>query len=68
MKNAKGLKPLKPKKGLKPLKQAHSSDSKVGMGDSYGTGIKQKVGKAKEIMGQSPMMPKKFGVPPKKMA
>ena len=32
-------------KKAKPIKQFHSSSQKVGSGDFYGTGIKQKMGR-----------------------
>ena len=46
----------------------HTSSSKIGMGDSYGTGIKAKVGKVRDVMGLKAMTNKKLGVPPKKLA
>lgn len=35
-------------KTVKAPKTAHTSNSKRGMGDFYGTGIKQKVGRVRE--------------------
>lgn len=32
-------------KKIKPLKNAHTSNSKLGMGDHYGSGIKQNTGR-----------------------
>jgi hypothetical protein len=53
-------------KKLKPLKEAHTSNSKFGMGDNYGTGIKQKLGRMREdSMGMTAMTPKKLKTPPK---
>lgn len=50
-------------------KTAHTSNSKKGMGDSYGSGIKQKLGKVHDdmIMGK-PISKKKMGKPPKSLA
>ena len=55
-------------KSIKSNKQFHSSDSKIGKGDSYGSGVKNPVGKAKEIMGVKPITKSKMGKPPKSMA
>lgn len=54
-------------KNLKPIKQTHTSRSKTGSGDYYGSAIKQKMGRAKDIMLESPMKPKKMK-PPKSLA
>lgn len=35
-------------KKMKGLKTAHTSNSQMGMGDFYGSGIKQKVGRVRE--------------------
>lgn len=35
-------------KKLKRTKEAHTANTKYGMGDSYGTGIKQNIGKMRE--------------------
>lgn len=35
-------------KKIKALKNSHTSNSKIGMGDHYGSGIKQKVGRMRE--------------------
>ncbi len=54
---------------IKPLKTAHTSNSKIGMGDFYGTGIKQKVGSmTRDYMGINSMTSKKMGKPPKSLA
>ena len=55
-------------KPIKSLKNSHTSNSKLGMGDNYGTGIKQKVGKMREGMGQVSLSKKKVGIPPKSVA
>jgi hypothetical protein len=53
-----------------PGRNAHTADTKYGMGDYYGTGIKAKVGR--EIGGYSPMMnpvqPNALKKPPKSLA
>lgn len=49
-------------------KQFHTSKSKIGMGDSYGTGNKAPLGKMKEGMGQQVVSLKKLKKPPKSLA
>jgi len=39
---------MKTSKGIKPKKESHASSSKVGMGDYYGSGVKQKIGRVRE--------------------
>jgi len=54
-------------KRLKPSKPAHTANTKFGMGDYYGTGIKQKVGRSRDdLVNMSPL--KKMGKPPKNLA
>lgn len=56
-------------KGFKSNKNSHTSNSQMGMGDNYGTGIKNKVGKMRDSsMGYNVLSPKKLGTPPKKVA
>lgn len=65
----------------KPLKSAHSanmkkgsgdwhvSNSSIGMGDYYGTGIRNKIGKMRDdSMGMIAMTPKKLKKPPRSLA
>lgn len=52
----------------KPLKNAHTPNTKLGMGDNYGTGVKQKIGIMREGMGMKPLSQKKLGKPPKSLA
>ena len=60
---------MKKPKSLKPSKEAHTMNTKYGMGDYYGTGIKQKMGRVREdSMGINAMAPKKLGKPPKSLA
>jgi len=54
-------------KKVKPLKQSHTANTKYGMGDNYGTGIRQKVGRIRDdySIGNSNLSKKKIGTPPK---
>jgi hypothetical protein len=54
-------------KGAKGLKRAHTPNTPFGMGDSYGSGVRQKVGRIKEGMGKA-LTSKKLGKPPKSLA
>jgi len=47
---------------------AHTANTKYGMGDNYGSGIKQKMGKVTRGMGQKPISPSKLGKPPRGLA
>lgn len=49
-------------------KQAHTSQSKIGMGDYYGSAIKQKVGRAIDVMGSKSLSSRKLSKPPKSLA
>jgi hypothetical protein len=56
-------------KGLKPLKNSHTPNTKFGMGDNYGTGVKQKIGRMREdSMGQIAVIPKKLKKSPRSLA
>jgi len=57
-------------KKSKPLKQAHTSNAKVGMGDYYGTGIKQKMGRMidSSYPGAQALKKKQLKKPPKSLA
>ncbi len=55
-------------KKTKSYKQAHTANTKYGMGDYYGTGIKAKVGRIREGMGMAPLSKKQIGTPPKSLA
>lgn len=49
--------------------ESHVANTKYGMGDNYGTGIKQKVGRMREDqLSYSDMTPKKLKTPPKSVA
>lgn len=53
----------------KGLKNAHTPNTKYGMGDNYGTGVKQKLGKMRsDSMGMVALTPKKLKTPPTKTA
>lgn len=56
----------------KPYKKnrfAHVANTKYGMGDNYGTGIKAKIGKVREdTMGVNALPPKKLKIAPKSLA
>lgn len=47
---------------------AHVSKAKFGMGDFYGSGVKQPIGKIRSGIGSNPVSKSKLGKPPKKMA
>ena len=51
-------------------KQAHVADSKFGMGDFYGTGVRNKVGKIRSgyTPGTNPVGKKGLKKPPKSLA
>jgi len=50
-------------------KQVHTSPSKFGMGDNYGSAIKQKIGRMREdSMGQNAVPQKKLSKPPRSLA
>jgi hypothetical protein len=53
--------PSKPKKP----RFAHTANTKYGMGDCYGTGIKAKLGIMREGTGQATLSKGKLGKPPK---
>jgi hypothetical protein len=50
-------------------KFAHTPNTPYGMGDFYGTGVKQKIGRVREnTIGFNAVPPKKLKVPPKSLA
>lgn len=49
-------------------KQAHTSQSKMGMGDYYGTGLNAKIGKIIDVTGYENMPKAKLKKPPKSLA
>lgn len=53
----------------KKYTEAHSANTKYGMGDNYGTGIKAKVGRVRgDTVGQVSLKPKKLSKPPRSLA
>lgn len=50
------------------VKAAHTPKTQLGMGDFYGTSIKQPLGKTRSSIGTNPISKKKLGKPPKSMA
>ena len=52
----------------KPSGDWHVSNTSMGMGDYYGTGIRAKIGKMREGMGMQEITPKKMKTPPKSLA
>ena len=66
--NAQPFNRQQPKK-TGPNKFAHVTNTKYGMGDNYGTGIKAKVGRMRDdSMGQNWFSPAKLKKPPKSIA
>lgn len=55
-------------KSLKRTHEAHTSKSQIGMGDHYGSGVKNPIGKIRDVMGITDVRPKKLGKPPKSLA
>jgi len=53
-------------KKSKAPKTAHTSNSQKGMGDYYGTGIRNPVGKLRDVSGEK--SPSKLRKPPKSLA
>lgn len=52
----------------KSRKQSHTSRSKIGMGDYYGSGIKNPTGKMRSDSMSVPVSPSKLKKPPKSLA
>lgn len=61
---------MKKSKSSKPIKQAHTSRSKYGMGDSYGSGVRQKVGLMRDsfMPEENPISKKGLKKPPRSLA
>ncbi len=62
------MKPAKSKISPKAPKTAHTANTKYGMGDSYGSGVRQKLGTVREGIGMVKLTNKKLGTPPKSLA
>lgn len=55
-------------KKIKPLKNAHTPNTKHGMGDYYGSGLTAKIGKMRDGVGFESLDKKKLKTPPKSLA
>jgi hypothetical protein len=55
-------------KKLKKTAAAHTTLSSKGVGDFYGSGIRNKIGRSRDVMGISEIPSKKLKNPPKSMA
>jgi hypothetical protein len=54
---------------MKPVKNAHTANMKIGMGNNYGSGIRNPVGKIRsDALGANNLAKKKLGKPPKSLA
>lgn len=62
------MKLKKHKSPVKGIKQNHSANTKFGMGDYYGVGIRNKVGTSKDVMGLDGVSKKKLKKPPRSLA
>lgn len=52
-----------------PRHEWHTAQTKFGMGDYYGTGIKQKIGRLRDSsLDANPVSKSKLGKPPKSLA
>lgn len=49
-------------------KQAHTANTPYGMGDNYGSGVRNPIGKVREGMGMKTLSKKQIGTPPKSLA
>ena len=59
---------MKHKGRVKTPMNAHTPKTQLGMGDYYGTGVKQKIGRVREdFMGMLDMPPKKLSTPPRQV-
>lgn len=56
------------KKEVKTPKFVHTSNSKQGMGDSYGSGIRNPIGRSIDVFQSAPIKAKKIGKAPKSLA
>lgn len=61
----KSQKPNRDPATTKKPRFAHTANTKYVMGDNYGTGIKAKLGKMREGVGQATLSKKQIGNPPK---
>jgi hypothetical protein len=67
--NAQPFNRQQPKRQKGPNKEAHTPNTKYGMGDNYGSGVRAKIGTMREdSMGMIAMTPNKLKKPPKSTA
>jgi hypothetical protein len=59
---------MKAAKKSKPKKEAHASSSQIGMGDFYGSGVKQSLGRIREDFFNNPVNRKAVKKAPKTLA
>lgn len=59
---------MKPTKKMSSNKQSHVPNTKLGMGDYYGSGVRAKIGKMRDGLGMATLSKKKLGTPPKSVA
>lgn len=52
---------------VKGLKNAHTANAKKGMGDYYGSGVKNKMARMIDGIGVNPLTPKKLKKAPKSL-
>jgi len=52
----------------KPLKNSHTANTKYGMGDFYGSGVRNPVGRVREGFGMDTITKKKLKTPPRGLA
>jgi hypothetical protein len=57
-------------KAKSKTRNAHTANTKFGMGDFYGSGVRSKVGRIRDVYepGVNPMKPKALKKPPKSLA
>ena len=55
-------------KKVKSLKESHTSPNKIGMGDYYGTGVRNPIGKPKEVFNEKAGKSRNLGKAPKSLA
>jgi len=57
-------------KAKSKARNAHTANTRFGMGDFYGSGVRAKVGKIRDVYepGANPMSPKSLKKPPKSLA
>lgn len=51
-----------------PNKESHTQNTKWGMGDNYGLGVKAKVGRMRDGVGSVQLAPSKLNKPPRSLA